>query len=130
LFGEIEQSRKQPFRFMSVRPSVHMHHLGSLWTHFVEIWHWGRVRKSAETIQIWLKSDKTSGTLHEDRTRFILFFWSNYHQQDAKFLDLLISTEALHVSGGSSAHHQEHIPVHTASGIVNQYYCWLLSWIG
>ena len=32
-----------------------------------------------------------------------------------KFLDLFISTDALHVSGGSSAHHQEHITVHTAS---------------
>ena len=46
----------------------------------------------------------------------------NYKQQDATFLDLFISTDALHVSGGSSAHHQEHIPVHTASGI----YSWLL----
>ena len=42
----------------------------------------------------------------------------NYDQQDATFLDLFISTDALHVSGGSSAHHQEHITVHTASGIV------------
>jgi hypothetical protein len=45
----------------------------------------------------------------------------NYSQQDETFLDLFISTDALHVSGGSSAHHQEHITVHTASGIVNQY---------
>jgi len=30
---------------------------------------------------------------------------------------------ALHVSGGSSAHHQEHTAVQTASGIVNQYCC-------
>jgi hypothetical protein len=45
---------------------------------------------------------------------------TNYNQQDATFLDLLISTDALHVSGGSSAHHQEHITVHTATGIVNQ----------
>jgi len=36
---------------------------------------------------------------------------------------LFISTDALHVSGGSSVHHQEHITVHTASGIVNQYCC-------
>jgi len=43
----------------------------------------------------------------------------NYNQQDATFLDLFISTDALHVSGGSSAHHQEHKTVHTASGIVN-----------
>ena len=32
---------------------------------------------------------------------------------------MFISTDALHFSGGSSAHHQEHISVHTASGIVN-----------
>jgi hypothetical protein len=53
----------------------------------------------------------------------------NYNQQDVTFLDLFISTDALHVSGGSSAHHQEHLTVHTASGIVNQYCCLLLSWM-
>ena len=47
----------------------------------------------------------------------------SYSQRDTTFLDLFISTDALHVSGGSSAHHQEHITVHTASGIVNQYCC-------
>jgi hypothetical protein len=45
----------------------------------------------------------------------------NYSQQDATFLDLFIFTDAVHVSGGSFAYHQEHITVHTASGIVNQY---------
>ena len=43
----------------------------------------------------------------------------NYNQQDATFLDLFTFTDALHVSGGSSAHLPEHITVHTASGIVN-----------
>ena len=38
-------------------------------------------------------------------------------------VSLFIFTDALHVSGGSSAHHQEHITVHTASGIVSQYCC-------
>jgi hypothetical protein len=33
------------------------------------------------------------------------------------FLNLFIFTDALHVSGGFSAHLQEHITVHTASGI-------------
>ena len=42
----------------------------------------------------------------------------NYNQQDATFLNLFIPTDALHVSGGTSAHHQEHLTVHTASGIV------------
>jgi len=40
----------------------------------------------------------------------------NYNQQDATFRDLFIVTDALHVSGGSSTHHQDHIPVHTTSG--------------
>jgi len=31
-----------------------------------------------------------------------------YNQQDSTFLNLFVSTDALHVSGGSSAHHQEH----------------------
>jgi hypothetical protein len=35
-----------------------------------------------------------------------------------RFLNLFIFTDALHVSGGSSVHHQEHKTVHTASGIV------------
>ena len=33
---------------------------------------------------------------------------SKLNQQDATFLDFFISTDALHVSGGSSTHHQEH----------------------
>jgi hypothetical protein len=47
----------------------------------------------------------------------------NYSRQDATFLYLFIFTDALHASGGSSTHHQEHITVHTGSGIVNQYCC-------
>jgi hypothetical protein len=45
----------------------------------------------------------------------------NYNQQGATILDLFIFTDTLNVSDGSSAQHQEHITVHTASGIVNQY---------
>jgi hypothetical protein len=46
-----------------------------------------------------------------------------YSQQDAMFLDLFISKHAVHVSGGSSTHHQEHTTVQTATGIVKQYCC-------
>ena len=53
----------------------------------------------------------------------------NYNQQDATFLDLFISIDAVHISGGFSAHHQEYITVHTAAGIVKQCYCVLLSWM-
>jgi len=38
-------------------------------------------------------------------------FFLSYKRQDATFLHLFISTDARHVSGGSSAHHQEHITV-------------------
>jgi hypothetical protein len=38
---------------------------------------------------------------------------SNYSQKDAMFLVLFIFTDALCVSGGSSAHHQEHITLNT-----------------
>jgi len=47
----------------------------------------------------------------------------NYSQQDETFFDLFIFSDAVHVSGGSSAPHQEHITVHTVSDIVNQYCC-------
>ena len=53
----------------------------------------------------------------------------SYNQQDATFLNLFVSTDVLHFAGSSSANHQEHITVHTASGIVNQYCCLLLSWM-
>jgi len=39
------------------------------------------------------------------------------------FLNLFISTYALHVSGGSSNHHQEQTTVHTASDIVPEAVC-------
>jgi len=35
---------------------------------------------------------------------------------------------ALHVSGGASARHQEHITVHSVAGIINHYCCSLVSW--
>jgi len=47
---------------------------------------------------------------------------TNYSQQDARFLEF-ISTDALHISGGSYAHHRKHTTVHTASIILNQYCC-------
>jgi hypothetical protein len=42
----------------------------------------------------------------------------NYNQKMHRFLNLFIFTDDLHISCGSSAHHQEHKTVHTASGIV------------
>jgi hypothetical protein len=39
------------------------------------------------------------------------------------FLNLFVFTDALHVSGDLSAHHQERITVHTASGISGSWFC-------
>ena len=36
------------------------------------------------------------------------YIFTGYNQRDAAFLNLFSSQDALHVSGGSSAHHQEH----------------------
>ena len=65
---------------------------------------------------------QTSGN-YPKRNILNIEYNSRLYQKDATFLDLFVSTDALHVSGGSSAHRQEHIPVHTASSIVNQYCC-------
>ena len=70
----------------------------------------------------------SSTTYHEQHpnhlaSNTVTTIFPNYDQRDATFLDLFISTDALHVSGRSSAHHQEHKTEHTASGIVNQYCC-------
>jgi len=46
---------------MSVRPSVCMEQLSSLWTVFCEIWYLSILRKSVEKIQVPLKSDKNNG---------------------------------------------------------------------
>jgi len=50
---------------------------------------------------------------------FLFVFFPNYNQQDTTFLNLFILTDALHVSYGTSTHHQEHKTLHTASGIFN-----------
>jgi hypothetical protein len=52
-----------------------------------------------------------------------LYIIPSYNQQDATFLYLFIPKDAVHVTGGFSAHHQEHTTVQTASGIVSQYCC-------
>jgi len=40
------------------------------------------------------------------------------HNHKMRLFRIIYFQNALHVSGGSSAHHQEHITVHTASGFV------------
>jgi len=52
-----------------------------------------------------------------------LFFQITTNKLQRLFIYLFISTDAVRVSGCSSAHHQEHKTVHTASGTVNQYSC-------
>jgi hypothetical protein len=59
-------------------------------------------------------------TLGNWQTGHLLQITANKMQ---RFLNLFIFTDDLQVLGGFSAHHKEHITVHTASGIVNQYCC-------
>ena len=57
-----------------------------------------------------------------------IIFYFNYNQQYATILIyLFLKCSTCFI--GSSAHHQEHITVHPASGVVNQYCCWLVSWL-
>ena len=48
-------------KFMSVRLSIHMEHLGSHSTDFHDIWYASIFQNSVEKIQISLKSDKNNG---------------------------------------------------------------------
>jgi hypothetical protein len=48
-----------------------------------------------------------------------------------RYTMVFITINAVHVSGGSSAHHQELKTVYTASGICRVFFCFLpLSWVG
>jgi hypothetical protein len=60
--GAFAKLRKGSVSFvMSVRPFVRMEQLCSHWTDFHEICYLGMFRKSVETIQFSLKSDKNNG---------------------------------------------------------------------
>lgn len=50
---------------LSVHLSVLRYQLGSHFTDFLEIWHWGLLLKSVEKIQVWINREKISGTLRE-----------------------------------------------------------------
>jgi hypothetical protein len=54
----------------------------------------------------------------------------NDDQQDATTSVYLFIPNQLYVfSGDVFAHHQEHLTVFTASGIIHHYCCWLVSWM-
>jgi hypothetical protein len=60
---------------LSVCLSVHMHKYGFHQMDFHEICIWKVLYKSAKKIQIYLKSDKISGTFHEDQSMFYCCQW-------------------------------------------------------
>lgn len=57
---------------MSAFPSVRMEQLGSHRADFNEISYLSTFRKSGERIYVWLKSDKTNGTVQEDPYTFVI----------------------------------------------------------
>jgi hypothetical protein len=76
---------------MSVCPSVHME-LGSNWTDFYEIWHSCIFWKSAEKINISLKSDRIMGTSREDvctvhSWQYLIQFFSEWETFHTKVAD-------------------------------------------
>ena len=97
---------------------VYSHHLSNAWV--ISGTEYGVLGKNA------LRELMEKIGVRELQLHKIYFSIPNYNQQDATFLGLFIFTDALHVSGCFSAYHQEHITVHTASGIVNQYCCTVL----
>ena len=55
-----------------VRPSVLLELLGSHWTDFNEVWFLSIFRKSADKIQVSLKSDKNISTAHQDQRALVI----------------------------------------------------------
>jgi hypothetical protein len=47
-------------RVLTVRPSIRMEQLGSHWANFYEIWYLTIIWRSAESVQVSLKSDKNN----------------------------------------------------------------------
>jgi hypothetical protein len=71
--GAFANLRKATISFIvSVRPSVRIEQLGSHWRDFLQIWYLSIFRKSAEKIQISLKSYKNNGYF----TWIPIHFWS------------------------------------------------------
>jgi hypothetical protein len=65
-FTRVRKISKSDYWLRHVCPSVRMEQLGSHRTDFNEIWYLSVFRKSVEKIQVLLKSDKITGTLHKD----------------------------------------------------------------
>jgi hypothetical protein len=62
IFRHVRKTTKKTISIvMSVRPSVRMKQLGPKWTDFHEMWYLSIFRKTAEKIQVSLKSDKNKG---------------------------------------------------------------------
>jgi len=80
-----------------------------LWANFSENFSYRNLRKFVNLSDTWenhlfTKIKKMGKSIYGRKE----IDFPNYNQHDATFLDLFISTDALHVSGCSSVHHQEH----------------------
>ena len=58
-----------------------------------------------------------TGTFPTHATYSIMLYYSSITNKMQRYTMVFITINALHVSGGSSAHHQELKTVYTASGI-------------
>ena len=64
-FRSVRVVAKSGYYQRHLRPSGRMNRRGSHWTYSRKTLHWGLLWKSVQTYQIWLQSDKKSGTLHD-----------------------------------------------------------------
>ena len=79
---------------------------------------------------------RSTGQPHLNHTFFLRSYdrtslkYSSTTNKMQRYKMVFITINALHVSGGSSAHHQELKTVYTASGFLSSFFCFLpLSWV-
>ena len=60
---------------LSVHPSTHMKHLGSLWMDFHEVWYFKIFQISVKRSRVWLKSDKNIWYTVQEQLWTLYYTW-------------------------------------------------------
>jgi hypothetical protein len=76
IFRRVRKISKSDYYLRHVRPSVYMKQLGSQLMDFDEIWYFSTFRKFVDKIQVPIKTDKTTGILHEGLCTFMIILRS------------------------------------------------------
>jgi hypothetical protein len=84
VLGAFRKIAKSDYELPHICPSVRMEPLDFHWTDFHEIWYWNIFRISVVTIQVSLKSERITQSLHED----VVHLWHHFaifHLQTGMF---------------------------------------------